>query len=226
MRKETIGSATLYLGDCLTVLPTLGQADAVITDPPYGIGFVYESHDDSVMDYPQLLAAFLLLAQEKLTNGWMCVFQSESTSAEWHKWFADAWRLMAITKSFGQIGREQISRQTDYALYWKVGTPTWPEIGKHNTKLFRNWFHSSQASATAQRPDHPCPRPIDTMRYLVECFGLPRGTVLDPFMGSGTTGVACANLGRSFIGIEKEPKYFDVACERIENAQRQERLFA
>ena len=70
--------------------------------------------------------------------------------------------------------------------------------------------------------EHPAVFPVDLPEWLASCWN---GTVLDPFMGSGTTGVACMNLGRKFIGIEIEPKYFDIACERIENAQRQVRMF-
>jgi DNA modification methylase len=70
---------------------------------------------------------------------------------------------------------------------------------------------------------HPAQKPVALMRW---CVAKTNGLVIDPFMGSGTTGVACMNLSRKFIGIEIEPKYFDIACERITNAQRQERLFA
>ena len=72
---------------------------------------------------------------------------------------------------------------------------------------------------------HPCPKPESFMRWMVGKASLPDETVLDPFMGSGTTGVACMNLGRRFIGIEIEPKYFDIACERIERAYAQGKLF-
>lgn len=74
--------------------------------------------------------------------------------------------------------------------------------------------------------DHPCPYPPKLVEPLIQSSCPEGGTVLDPFMGSGSTGIACHRLGRKFIGVEKEPKFFDMACERIENAQRQERLFA
>jgi site-specific DNA-methyltransferase (adenine-specific) len=73
--------------------------------------------------------------------------------------------------------------------------------------------------------DHPCPKPVAWMRWIVERASLPGETVFDPFMGSGTTGVACAKLGRKFIGIEIEPKYFDIACRRIEQAYAQPDMF-
>ena len=70
------------------------------------------------------------------------------------------------------------------------------------------------------------PRRLQHVQWLVRWFSEPQGTVLDPLMGSGTTGVACMNLGHKFIGIEIEPKYFDLACRRIEDVQRQKRMFA
>ena len=78
--------------------------------------------------------------------------------------------------------------------------------------------------ASGKEADHPCPRKLEHVDWLVRKWG--GDVVLDPFMGSGTTGIAAMRDGRSFIGVEIEPKYFDIACQRIENAQRQERLFA
>jgi DNA modification methylase len=89
---------------------------------------------------------------------------------------------------------------------------------------FRSWH--AIANAYEQDFGHPSPKPVRLMIWLVEELSEEDESILDPFMGSGTTGVACMNLGRKFIGIEIEPKYFDIACERITNAQRQERLFA
>ena len=82
-----------------------------------------------------------------------------------------------------------------------------------------------RSETNAERVGHPTQKPLKVMRWCIAQAGNPK-TTLDPFMGSGTTGVACMNLGRKFIGIEIEPKYFDIACERIENAQRQARMFA
>jgi DNA modification methylase len=73
---------------------------------------------------------------------------------------------------------------------------------------------------------HPCQKPVALQTWVLGLRWTPQGTILDPFMGSGTTGVACMNLGRKFIGIEIEPKYFDIACERIAQAQKQIRMFA
>ena len=77
----------------------------------------------------------------------------------------------------------------------------------------------------SEKNGHPCPKPLGFMERLIERATLDGETVLDPFMGSGTTGVACARLGRRFIGVEIEPRYFDIACRRIEDAQRQGDMF-
>jgi DNA modification methylase len=92
-------------------------------------------------------------------------------------------------------------------------------------------FHIADTSPSSRHglndaQGHPCPRPLNQVRHIIEQWVKPESVVLDPFMGSGTTGVACATLGRAFIGIEIEPKYFEIACERIRAAQAQQRLFA
>lgn len=126
---------------------------------------------------------------------------------------------MACAKNFTQIlpGIGPLW-STDFALFWPVGAPKQRGKGRD--------YHVAITSDMSTRPKgHPCPRPIDQMRHVVDCFSDAGQTVADCFMGSGTTGVGCMNLGRKFIGIEIEPKYFDIACERIDNAQRQARMF-
>lgn len=92
-------------------------------------------------------------------------------------------------------------------------------------KNARAWrMAQAQAYGTMDK-QHPSQKPVALMEWCIKHAGEPQ-SILDPYMGSGTTGVACMNLGRSFIGIEREPKYFDIACRRIEDAQRQGRLIA
>ena len=218
--KRVIGNAVLYLGDCLEILPTLPKVDAVITDPPYGINYSkYESHVDDPALYPQMMAELQRLAESLLTDGWMCVFQAAKMAHRWAEWFGDKWRLVALPKTFVQIlPGIGPTWATDYALIWPIGKPT--QRGKS-----RDWFVQETSDMSLRPKGHPCPRPLSGMVHLVEALSESGQAVLDPFMGSGTTGVACMNLGRKFIGIEIEPKYFDIACERIENAQRQQRMF-
>lgn len=217
MRTEHIGDATLYLGDCLEVLPTLGKVDAVVTDPPFGIGFKYESHDDSEENYENLLLPALSWCKD-ICSGAQFWWQSMKTCSKWNEWFPKGYRIFAACKSFVQLRAVEVQYAWDPVIFW--GTGTW----KQNESV-RDWHVATVPNFGLGREsiDHPCPRPLDQVRYIVT--GIHAETILDPFMGSGTTGVACANLGRKFIGVEIDPKYFDIACKRIETAYLQPRLF-
>ena len=220
-RVETIGNCTLYLGDCLDVMPTLGAVDALIWDPPWGIGFSeYASHDDDPEKYPTWIGATLDHAEDLVVDGWCVVFQGPRRAWEWGSLIPREYRIMACAKNFTQIlpGRGPIW-STDFALFWPKGIPR-VEHGRGRD------YHLAKTSDMSSRPKgHPCPRPIDQMRYVVTCFSEIGMTVLDPTMGSGTTGVACVKHGRSFIGIEIDEGYFDIACERIEDAYRRPDMF-
>lgn len=199
-----IGNATLYCGDCRDILPTIPRVDAVVTDPPYGIGFAAqptkwqrragqapESWDDAIVD---LVIALPGLAPSIIwggnyyplpqTRGWLSWFKPDAPPSMAH--FELAWT------SF-----DRNARQLSVA------------IGETNP----------------ERVGHPTQKPLRLMRWCLSFLPVEAVTILDPFMGSGTTGVAATEQGGSFIGIEREPKYFDIACKRIEDAQRQGRLF-
>ena len=99
------------------------------------------------------------------------------------------------------------------------GADPYLRLGKGHRPDFIEW------SETSEKNGHPCPKPIAFQKVWIDRVAFDANTILDPFMGSGTTGVASIQLGRKFIGIEREPKYFDIACERIEQAYNQPRLF-
>lgn len=204
MRVEHIGAATLYLADCMDVLPTLGRVDAVITDPPYGIGFAAQPttgqrragmqrkdwDDQTVLDLPALLAL------GKVQIVWGGNYYDLQPSRGWLSWFKpDAPPSMA-----------------HFELAW--------------TNMDRNarQFSQSISATNPERVGHPTQKPLALMKWCIEQAG-PVQTILDPFMGSGTTGVAAVQMGRKFIGIEREPSYFDIACRRIEQAQKQSDFF-
>jgi site-specific DNA-methyltransferase (adenine-specific)/modification methylase len=212
--KEIIGNATLYLGDCSEILPTLDKMDAVVTDPPYGIG---ES------------------AGKNKSRGNLAVAKDYGN---------DDWDISPISddlmKSVVGAGRNAIVFGGNY--YAMPPTKCWLIWDKENTGDFADaelaWTNLNKAVRLKRymwngmlrankepRGDHPTQKPIGIMEWCIS--HLPEGTqtILDPFMGSGTTGVACMNLQRKFVGIEREQKYFDIACKRIEQAQKQERLF-
>ena len=210
-RVEVIGDATLYLGDCRGILPTLPKVDAVITDPPYGIkrdgkpqstsshgghkGYEFMGWDAGRPD------AHLL--------GLVC--GAGSRTIIWGgNYFAD---LLDPTSKWLVWDKGQRIDQADAELAW-TSMPGALRV-----------FTLNRVAIAADGAVHPTQKPVALMEWCITQAGDPQA-ILDPFMGSGTTGVACMNLGRSFIGIEREPKYFDIACRRIEDAQRQGRLIA
>jgi len=210
MRVETIGNATLYLGDCREILPTLPKVDAVITDPPYGIGFKYESHDDApdlwfdlmnqVVPLCKTAARFVVMPSCQVKRlGWWYENHAPEWVIAWHK---------------GSPGHVSTIGFNDWEPHVCWGRPKRPMHDHFSTQC---GFDDN---------GHPCPKPVAYSTWLCSRGAGDGETILDPFMGSGTTGVAAMQLGRKFIGIEIEPKYFDIACERIENAQRQQKLFA
>ena len=208
----TIGDATLYHGDCLEILPTLPKVDAVITDPPYGMAF--QSNHRTVAHAP------IANDGDEAMLQWACQIPVNHSRYVFCRW--DNLRVVPMPKScvtwvknnwsMGDLDHEH-ARQTEVALFWPGDGHEWP------TKRPTDVVHAPRTG----NEWHPTEKPVGLMEQFCRWT---RGTVLDPFMGSGTTGVACANLGRKFIGIEIERKYFDIACERIDNAYRQARMFA
>ena len=221
---EKIGDATLYLGDCREILPTLGKVDAVVTDPPYGVGFKGKVnknviHSDgyaaSFGDDDNFISSVVLPAVKEAL--------AKSDRGAVFPGCRQMWRYPApvdIGDFFVQFGggvtRWGFSSVNPILYYGKD-----PFLSRGMGSRPNSWLVSEIAEANG----HPCPKPIGWMLKVVTRVSFPGESILDPFMGSGTTGVACARLGRKFIGIEIEPKYFDIACRRIEEAYRQGDMF-
>jgi len=208
--KVQIGQATLYHGDCREVLPTLERVDVVVTDPPYGRsattgrgggydGFTIAGDTDTV------LRDWLLTAYD----GPSALFGSPRI----HRPPCKAVLIWSKGEHTG-MGDLRVPWKPDYEEIYINGLG-WS--GPRTSSVLR--FNARIDSGRA----HPTEKPVALMEELVR--KAPPGTILDPFMGSGTTGVACANLGRAFIGIELERQYFDIGCERISAAYSQGRLF-
>jgi site-specific DNA-methyltransferase (adenine-specific)/modification methylase len=202
-RVERIGDAVLYLGDCLEILPCLDPVDAVVTDPPYGIGFGAKHTKWS--------------ANRGVVLG------------EWDREIPDVSQLLCLAKEIIIWGGERFGLPVSRGwLTWAKpdAAPTFSstEFAWTNQDRPARHFVYSVGATNGERVGHPTQKPAALMEW---CLGfIPRAkTILDPFMGSGTTGVACAKLGRKFTGIEIEPKYFDIACRRIEDAYKQADLF-
>lgn len=227
-RIETLAEGvTLYLGDCRQILPTLGNVDAVVTDPPYGIGFKYDSHVDDPTTYPQFIWPIIEEAEKHvLPGGPIFVWQAQLRIRDLPQIFPREWRLFIGGRNFAQLQAGPMQHSYDPIIcWWKEGEKPW----KLPSSMNRDWFISDTATFVNDKSSlarqHPCPRPIDVCEYIAKTWCNPAGIILDPFMGSGTTGVAGVNLGRKFIGIEIEPKYFDIACRRISEALKQTDLF-
>jgi site-specific DNA-methyltransferase (adenine-specific)/modification methylase len=202
MRVEKIGAATLYLGDCLEVLPTLGKVDAVVTDPPYGCG---KAAWDVLYPTEWYQAARVVASRIVIITGSAGIRDSV-------RLIGDDFRDVIAARNLNGMTRGPLGFSNWIAAV--VGGDR-PEQG----------INAFDFTVSGDMPDHPSPKPIQYMLRLIDRVTIPYSTILDPFMGSGTTGVACANLGRKFIGIEIEEKYFDIACRRIADAYKQPRLF-
>ena len=231
MRVEQIGDdATLYLGDCLEILPTLGPVDAVVTDPPYGSKETHSAHLSSITlrngEPARQALGFDGFNLEQFINISRCLVDKSRRwvvmSCEWQYIHAlpnlirmGIWRKRDGAPQF--TGDRPGTGWEGVAILHRDGKKHWNGGGKH---AFWDWPKAQNDSG------HPTGKPIGLVSEWVKDFTDAGEVVLDPFMGSGTTGVACANLGRKFIGIEIEPKYFDIACKRIDAAYAQGRLFA
>ncbi len=208
-RQEIIGDCRLILGDCRDILPTLGPVDAVVTDPPYGIASTWKGGFSGKHGWGKAKG------EADLRNEW----DDEAPSA-------------ALFDLLRSMSHEQIIWGGNYfplppSRCWLVWNK--PERNFSLAEAELAWTNRDNVVRVIDSPRsepgrlHPTQKPVPVMMWSVE---KTTGTVLDPFMGSGTTGVACVNLGRAFIGIEREPSYFDIACRRIEEAYKQPRLFA
>ncbi len=229
-RVEHIGDATLYLGDCLEILPTLGKVDAVVTDPPYGIGFKYATHVDDPEQYPGFLWPRIEAAESLVRPGGpVFVWQAQAWMPRFRELFPRDWRVMIAAKNFVQM--RAVAMQHAYepvVVWWVPGAKPWrSESG--TTYANRDCFVADSASAVSDvrrlAKQHPCPRQDDVCEFIIANWVPPESVTLDPFMGSGTTGVACLKQGRKFIGIEVDGKYFDLACRRMDQALTQPDMF-
>lgn len=216
-RVEVIGRAKLYLGDCRDVLPGLGAVDAVVTDPPYGIGesagkaktrtsgftskfkgahaYVRDYGDDDWDDSPvdeETIAKIIAKAKYSVVFGGN-YYRLPPTSC-WLVW-------------------DKVNGNTDFADCELA----WTNLPKAVRRIVHMW-NGAIREPGSQRGDHPTQKPLEVMKWCIGHLPSPCETILDPFKGSGTTGVAAVQMGRSFVGIEREERYFEAACRRIREA--------
>lgn len=212
-----IGDATLYLGDCLEILPTLSGVDEVVTDPPYGIAYK-KGTGGSVSGY----------AGRKLDSGTQR--NIEAIQGDDQPFDPSSWLDFPIVFMWGADHFADRLPHGRFLCWDKLdGKPSWDSFSdvefawcnqRGAARIIRYvWKGMCQGTGEdkGSTRDHPTQKPVRVMRWSIEQAGVERGgTVCDPYMGSGTTGVACIRTGRKFIGCEIEPRYFDLACRRIE----------
>lgn len=203
MKKVEIGNAVLYNGDCAEVLPLIGKVDAVITDPPYGINANKQTLGKGKKEF--------------------------SRGGDWDESAPDLAACIAAAPLLcfwgGNYFTEQLPPTNDWLIWHKVNDGrsfsecemAWTNFGRNTRHLSHHW--------SGEEKKHPTQKPLHVMLWCLEQAGKAAQTILDPYMGSGTTGVAAVQLGRKFIGIERDERYFEIACKRIEQAVAQGQLF-
>lgn len=206
-RKEVIGDCVLYEADCMDILPHLEKVDAVVTDPPFGVGNFIQTTgrvrgepvdwNDSIPP-PKLFGILRSKSKHRIiwgANFFNC-FEAKGGAIIWDK-----------VQPMPNFSKADIASSSHLQKTEIVRIPWTNFIATHK-----------------KQSNHPCERPVELYRWCINYLPYSE-TILDPFMGSGTTGVACAKMGRKFIGIELDPDYFDIACKRIEEAYAQPDMF-
>lgn len=221
------GRVVLHCADCRDVLPTLAGVDAVITDPPYGVNLGthgaakdrrtnrvlvkdgYGEYDDTPENYELVVVPAIRLALTVSKRALVFCAMPQG----WKLPIPDAMGGVFLPSGCGR-NKWGFNCLAHYLLY---GSAPALNLGAKPT--------SFESTATAEHKDHPCPKPIPWMVRAVNLASVEGETVCDPFMGSGTTAIACIRTGRRFVGIERDPKYFAVALERIQREMAQGLLF-
>jgi site-specific DNA-methyltransferase (adenine-specific) len=234
MRVERIGNATLYLGDCLELLrsmPDCLRVDAVITDPPYGVQFtgkVAKQRDGSLTkgedgylgfeDTPEYIASVVVPA---INLSMARSLRGAVTPGTKNMWLYPRPADVGTFYSAAGTGLTSWGFCCSQPILFYGKCPYLERsMGARANSMGQSYPNDANESG------HPCAKPLPQMRWLVNRVSMEGETVFDPFMGSGTTGVAAVQLGRKFLGIELNQRFYEVALERLTNAQRQERLFA
>ncbi len=219
--EVTIGECRLILGDCREVLPMLPAVDLLMTDPPYGIGADAAAHKAS---------------GTVVGHGHRRVAKRTYEQTEWDTEAPPEWLIgLMLAKAQHQIifgGNYYALPPTSCILVWDKKTNgnfadcelAWTNLPKAVRRIECLW-NGFAREGNEERFDHPTQKPVKVIEWAMRQAPDDVETVCDPFMGSGTTGVACARMGLQFVGIERERKYFDIACRRIEQAYAQPRLF-
>lgn len=230
-RKEVIGDCVLYQGDCREVMPTLGKVDHVFSDPPYGVHATHQNHLSKII-LRDGTSAGKSLDFDGISGSELVKFASMACDMA-HRWvvFSCEWKDAHLLDDAGLLIRLGIWRKPDGAPQFTGDRPGtgWEAIAICHRTGRKRWNgggkHAVWQFPKGHNDGHPTQKPVSLLSAWVRDFSDAGEAILDPFMGSGTTGVACVKLGRKFIGIELDPDYFEIACKRIRDAYAQPDMF-
>lgn len=223
-----IGDATLYLGDCLEILPTLGPVDVVVTDPPYGI-----AHPCAYGSRKRGRRAGRNAAGRIV---WRSPEANDYPDVEGDAEPFDPGPILALDVPTALWGANYYANKLPSSGGWLVWDKKRPDTLDQATcelawtncvkgvRPFAHLWNGMMRESEHGESYHPTQKPVSLAAWILALPWIPSGVVLDPYMGAGWVGVACANIGRRFVGIEIEPRYFDIACDRIRRAYEQPRL--
>jgi hypothetical protein len=225
----TLGPCRLILGDCREVLPDLPMVDAIVTDPPYGVNLrtkkghyrhaphfqrlaTYNESTDTPEDFQTNIVPRIAQALQQASCAAVCA--GERSLFALPPGIVGGFYLPSGC-GMGPWGFVNFM----HVVFYGADPYLTHQRGSRPNGKYGLWANDSNTIS------HPCAKPLAAMVWLVERVSFEGHSILDPFMGSGTTGVACVQLGRSFIGIEIDPQYYRVAVQRISEALRQLPLF-
>jgi site-specific DNA-methyltransferase (adenine-specific) len=213
--RVEIGNCTLYRADCRDLSPNLLVGDTILTDP------VWPNCPPGLLQGSDDPAGLLSACLDQITARRLVLVVRHDSDPRFFRAVPDRWpffRVQILPYVIpGFIGRKLGGDELAYSFGEPIpSSPGRRVIPGYGPKVQP---HGRRANG------RPCSRSLDHFKWLVDWWSLPGETVIDPFMGSATTGVACALLGRRFVGVEIEPRYFEIACKRIEDAYRQSDLF-
>lgn len=205
---EHIGDATLYLGDCREILPTLERVDAVVTDPPYGLGDWNNRGSNAGGPF-----------NSDVTQAWdVAISPADIAALREASSHQIIWGANYLLDGLPRTKQMLVWNKGIRGMHFNDCELAWCSQWREACRVF-------DLSPSGLEKQHPTQKPLKLMEWCVSRLPQDAQTILDPFMGSGTTGVAAIKLGRKFIGIEIEPRYFDIACRRISESWKQPRLF-
>lgn len=239
LRVERIGRATLYLGDCLAVMPTLGRVAHIICDPPYE-QLMHDLHakvklrrtdggnerrDLDFVGINEIREPFIAEAT-RINEGWLLAFCNVEGVWHWRQALLAGGLKFKTTCVWIKPDCTPKLNGQGPALGYECITTTWAGAGHARWNAGgKRGVYTHCVNGPERDGRHPTEKPRRLMAEILADFTCPGDVILDPFMGSGTTGVAAVQMDRDFIGIERDERYFQIACERIEQAQRQGKLF-